>query len=71
MRSLSGRLENEPGQSSLLLDLRDFVHSLSVCARGQGEEMLAFVRAFDALADRFIAMGPEAMQALAAMMPKR
>ena len=40
-------------------------------ARAKLAEMLDFVRAFDALADQFIAMGPEALKTLAALMPGR
>ena len=40
-------------------------------ARAKLGEMLEFVRAFDALADQFIGMGPEALKMLAALMPRR
>ena len=39
--------------------------------RAKLAEMLEFVRAFDALADQFISMGPEALKTLAALMPRR
>ncbi len=64
------RREVEPMVASLKA-LLDAPAGTDGPARAKLTEMLEFVRAFDAMANQFIAMGPDAMKTLAALMSGR
>ena len=64
------RREVEPLAGSLG-GLLDGAGAGEPAARAKVAELLEFVRAFDAMADQFIAMGPEGFKTLAALMSRR